>query len=294
MTIRLYSWDDASAPQMGDTNDGSLLSILRACLVDGYGSRTAAGWTMPYSDLANKVAVFKPPTSDVYLRLDDNYSYQWAKVRGYHTMSDVDTGTGEFPRQEDLVSGSYFIAVSKKGGTGTTSNADKWHLLVDDANDWFYFFTHYTTYEGGFFFGKYDCADPTFTDAFLLTGHSTSTGMSVSQFPYSITNHASGLWYVSNIYTRIGIPDRIVLDYDDTNYPNPNPLTGKIELLTPEIRRYSSIYVRMGRMPSLLKGAGTTLTIYTAGDKILIGVNYYLVTKNVTSLNFFKYDTDVG
>ena len=48
MTVRVYRWDDASAPVLtGEV--GKLAALLKACLVTGYGSKTAAGWSNPYS-----------------------------------------------------------------------------------------------------------------------------------------------------------------------------------------------------------------------------------------------------
>lgn len=40
-----YSHNDTSAPQMTN-NDGNIKTILKACLVTGFGSKSGAGWTM--------------------------------------------------------------------------------------------------------------------------------------------------------------------------------------------------------------------------------------------------------
>lgn len=42
MTVRVYRWDDASAPTLTGQL-GSLITLLDAVLVNGYGSKTAAG-----------------------------------------------------------------------------------------------------------------------------------------------------------------------------------------------------------------------------------------------------------
>lgn len=54
----VYRWDDAGAPDintlMPSTNDKSRLwmhTVMRACLVDGYGAQEAAGWTMPHEEI---------------------------------------------------------------------------------------------------------------------------------------------------------------------------------------------------------------------------------------------------
>lgn len=48
----IYRYDDAGTPVLGGRQDG-FYQILRACLVDGYGSKSAAGWSVVYDDWAN-------------------------------------------------------------------------------------------------------------------------------------------------------------------------------------------------------------------------------------------------
>ncbi len=57
-TPTVYRSDDAGAPDldaiMPTTDDKNKLlfhTILKACLVDGYGSKAAAGWTMPHDEI---------------------------------------------------------------------------------------------------------------------------------------------------------------------------------------------------------------------------------------------------
>ena len=49
MPVRVYKSTDPGAPVL-DGTAGSLISVLRACLVDGYGTQAPAGWSMPYTD----------------------------------------------------------------------------------------------------------------------------------------------------------------------------------------------------------------------------------------------------
>ena len=50
MTIRAYHWDDPGAPELPSDRDQRLIDnlriILKACLVDGYGDKPGAGWTL--------------------------------------------------------------------------------------------------------------------------------------------------------------------------------------------------------------------------------------------------------
>ncbi len=47
--VKFYSWQDTDAPVLEDV-DGCIKTILKACLVNGYGDNVGAGWTMPFED----------------------------------------------------------------------------------------------------------------------------------------------------------------------------------------------------------------------------------------------------
>lgn len=124
-----YRSTDSGAPTLNGTS-GSLIALLDACLVNGYGSKSAAGWTKEYA--ATNKAVYRPSHGNrYYLRVLDDGSdgtngARVARVRGYETMSDVDTGTGPFPTDAQ-VSGGLFIGKSSTAD----STARTWVLLAD-------------------------------------------------------------------------------------------------------------------------------------------------------------------
>jgi hypothetical protein len=94
----VYTSADASAPQITSATAGTGLAVIRACLVDGYGSKAAAGWTEEFTG-TNK-AVFRNSLADggtgCYVRVDDSStssSNPPMSIRTYRTMTDVDTGS---------------------------------------------------------------------------------------------------------------------------------------------------------------------------------------------------------
>lgn len=112
MTVRMYTSDDAGAPQMylnSTGTRGDFVAILKAVLVNGYGASTPAGWTMPYEDAPNNVAVFKNSAvgdgTGTYYRFDDDLSYQYYRARAYQSMTGVDTGLNAFPAVGDYATG---------------------------------------------------------------------------------------------------------------------------------------------------------------------------------------------
>lgn len=82
------------------------------------------GWEKVYSG-TNK-AVYRPTdvtSNRMYLRVDDTGAAS-ARVRGYESMSDVDTGTGPFPTDAQMSGGGYF----HKSNAAT---ARDWMLVAD-------------------------------------------------------------------------------------------------------------------------------------------------------------------
>lgn len=98
MTVRIYHSSDASAPVLANTA-GSMITVLDAVLVNGYGDKDPLGWTKEFS--GTNVAVYRndstiPGSSGMYLRVDDTNA-TYALVRAYKTMSGINTGTDVAP-----------------------------------------------------------------------------------------------------------------------------------------------------------------------------------------------------
>ncbi len=60
--VTVYRSTDTGAPQLTPTA-GSLKTILKACLVEGYGNQPSLGWEMPYEDTTSGVFKSKDPKS---------------------------------------------------------------------------------------------------------------------------------------------------------------------------------------------------------------------------------------
>lgn len=90
----IYRHSDSSAPTLtGEA--GSLNALLYACLVTGYGAKDALGWTREYT--SGNTSVYRPASGlRRYLRVVDTGA-QAARISGFRTMSDANTGTGQFP-----------------------------------------------------------------------------------------------------------------------------------------------------------------------------------------------------
>ncbi|MBF0283583.1 MAG: hypothetical protein HQL51_03895 [Magnetococcales bacterium] len=128
-TVMLFQSTDASAPTLtGQT--GSLIALLDACLVNGYGSKAAAGWTKSYSG-TNKAAYRQGAGSQFYFRVDDSGpgagGAKEARIVGYEAMTGIDAGTNPFPAAAQMANGLF---IRKSAAADATARA--WRLLATD------------------------------------------------------------------------------------------------------------------------------------------------------------------
>lgn len=147
MTVRVYRSTDSSAPVLTG-QAGSLVTLLDAVLVNGYGSKAALGWTKAFSG-TNK-AVYRNSSSlgtGSYMRVDDsNTSYGRSYVSGAEGATAVDTLTNPFP--------SATLTYSGWGKSATNDAvARPWVIIGDETR--FYIFVQTgevgTDWAAGFF-----------------------------------------------------------------------------------------------------------------------------------------------
>lgn len=174
MTVRVYRWDDASAPVLNSLTTG-LLPILKACLVTGYGSKAAAGWSNPYS-AANVEAFVNSTTggSGYGIKVSNATGIQYARIEGFKTIDGSGVTTEPFPTTAQ-VSGGLYTAFTI---SSNDSSARPWMVVADQHR--FYLWVGYnvyvgdgfasTTYEPMFFAGDILAANPTDPYRFMVIG----------------------------------------------------------------------------------------------------------------------------
>ncbi|MGV0949062.1 MAG: hypothetical protein ACOYB3_00010 [Azonexus sp.] len=157
----VYSSGDASAPVLtGEVN--KLVAVLDACLVTGYGAKSAAGWTM-FGTGANKAAFKSGAGTGFYLRVQDDApgtgGAREARMTGYVAMTDVNTGTGPFPTAAQGVGGVAMV-VCRKSETASAV-VRSWYVIADSRTCYVLVSWNNLTY-GVFVFGDfyaYNAAD---------------------------------------------------------------------------------------------------------------------------------------
>nr|WP_309574588.1 hypothetical protein [Moraxella osloensis] len=106
--VTVFSASDAGAPTL-TAGIGSLKTLLKACLVTGYGSKQGLGWQMAFESTDKNSAAFKsadPTASGFYFKID-NSTTDTAKLSAYQEMTDISTGMKPF-----VVNQTYDLAAS--------------------------------------------------------------------------------------------------------------------------------------------------------------------------------------
>ncbi len=191
MTVTVYRSTDAGAPQLNGVA-GSLITVLDAVLVNGYGSKPAAGWTKPFSG-TNKAVYRNSPTlgTGTYYRVRDDatngINATCAQVRGYETMTNVDTGAGPFPSFTQRAESTPSICIIK---SVVQSSATRTWLIVADERCAYIFVNIFgvsPAIVGGLtnIIGDIKSYMPTDNTCAVLCGNNISGGSYSSNFPYS-------------------------------------------------------------------------------------------------------------
>jgi len=192
----VYKSSDASAPTLTG-QVGALIGVLDACLVNGYGSKSAAGWTKAFSgtNLASYL-----PSAGHYLDVNDAAAgaggAQEATVRGYESMTAVGTGTNAFPTTAQIASPGEFI---RKSATADAT-ARGWLLIADQYTFYLFILSGDTAaaYQS-FGFGRFYSTKASDTYRSFICGHSStgsgsSTGLDSIGWAAAINNATTGMF----------------------------------------------------------------------------------------------------
>ena len=177
---------------------GAMIGVLDYCLTDAtYG----IGWTKQYSGTNKAVYRQKVGTNQFYLRVDDTGTIN-SGVRGYESMSDVDTGTGPFPTTAQAATFSF-----KKSATSDsvarnwsfTSNGDIFYLTVYSngaaSQVVTYCFGDFVSYRSGDAYNTVICGTTSVTDGSSTTSSFTTIVSSLAA--------TEGVFY-ARAHTQIG------------------------------------------------------------------------------------------
>ena len=150
-----------------------------------------AGWAKEFSG-TNKAVYRAPASADgcrLYLRVDDTFGCN-ARVVGYESMTDVDTGERPFPTSTQLSGGGWWPK-----SNSADSNARAWTVIADDRGFYLHMGTGNAAGDSGSVWGFGDFASYKSGDAYASMLASTNSDQSAN---WSADGFA--LEYVSNSY----------------------------------------------------------------------------------------------
>ncbi|WP_345888915.1 hypothetical protein [Shewanella algae] len=204
LPVTLFMSTDAGAPQIvnGDLND--LIAILKACLVDGYGTKNALGWSVAFEDAPNSKIAFRNSTdygSGGYVQL-------WPET-GVGSNQDISLTSAASMTALDLFTNKGFEYKYKMLSVETV-----WMLVGTSTG--FYFQTQHTSYVATqnklgantqcFFAGdfhSYHSPDP---GVFIVSCGSSSGDLTNANSGYSV-GHLGRDYSVGIIYDLDGSPN---------------------------------------------------------------------------------------
>lgn len=258
MTVRVYYSTDSGAPVYSGSV-GSLIALLQACLVDGYGAKASAGWTKPFT--GTNLAAFRPAAGNRhYLWVNDTGTTS-ARVRGFEVMTDVNTGTGPFPTDVQVSGGCYTVK-----SNAASSDARGWVVVADEKRFWLVSAQSVSTIAAstaaglGMFFG--DIVSSKAGDAFhtLLIAGSSSQVFNIQVGALGTDIGASSpAHYMARSYTQAGTSITVGKHTDSSKIGGatamgaaggayPDPVTGGIGI-APIFIHQNIEYVTRGVLP---------------------------------------------
>src|SRR3990167_1542262 len=246
-TVTTYKNTDTGAPELRGTDGFSSIEVLDACLVKGYGTKTAAGWTKPYT--GTNLAAFKQGGGNgMYLRVYDVISGSTlTQLIGYETMSAISTGTGPYPATD----------YNEMATHDATTIARPWVVVADNRTVYLFVDIANTLLYNGFMFGyiySYVSSDSYRT---ALFGGMAPSGCGQSRLSFMASTLANTVevHYMARSYTGVA-GALLVGKHGDTVktsgtsaplglLPYPNPSDSKIwlspvyvhEVADPTVRR---------------------------------------------------------
>lgn len=269
MAIYIYRSTDASAPVLSGSA-GALIGVLDACLVNGYGSKAAVGWSKAYS--GTNLASYRAPSGNrLYLGVNDTGTNS-ARIRGFHAMSaagvDIASGTNPFPTDVQFSGGLYIY----KSDAATAASRPWW--LISDGKIFYLFVDSYNnnSWLSGYAFGDFPSYKTSDVYNTILIGNNGPS--STANMTMGVLNGQSGLTivghYMAQRYDGLvnsvafgkipmrGCNNIVGIGYNYSSYPSmiyPDPLTGGM-ILSPiyidEVSASSGSYgVLRGRLPGI-------------------------------------------
>ncbi|WP_369589263.1 hypothetical protein [Kingella oralis] len=261
--VTLYQSTDTDAPQLANAQ-GSLKTLLKACLVTGYGDKQPLGWAMPFEE--DNKAVFKPtdPKSTQPCLLVDNSQTRFATLQPYQKMTAINQGTGLFG-----LGAVGFSSLDKFGYFNNQANP-KWWLIGHSRA--FILMIKLDSYDVSqiFYFGDVQGLGSNKT-ALYMTNSSGYDYLTSSNKFYSLQNSSGNGGVLSrSISNNNPIDSRLLMNTDLSSYRPvyPDPVTsGLVADAVHVVESQPNQYVAVATLTGML-GVLNDMSKVTEGTQI--------------------------
>lgn len=222
----VYQWTDPNAPVLS-TAAGGLFPVLDAILVNGYGSKIAAGWTKPFFNSASNTAVYQAPGGvQHYWQIVDLNAWGGV-INGYETMSAFNTGTGQIGNSGTLI---------PKNGTNYGPNFP-WICFADNRTVIFcgFDFGNISSQAwAGVYFGEYFSVQANNNYRSLLRAYYRGGNLDYLSYLSNSINAATPNSFVPRAYTGLGSQVAVAAVGDAAKGNSLGLLKGIVPLPNPE------------------------------------------------------------
>ena len=131
LPVTVYRSEDAGAPQLGTRTPSEIIAILRACLVDGYGTKAAAGWSVAFEDAGTYKIAFRNSTvngAGGYVQVWSNTGANTTAASTLYKAANGMTGLDTF------INAGYTEVLH-----GTNTDTGRWMIIATSVSFYLFF-----------------------------------------------------------------------------------------------------------------------------------------------------------
>jgi hypothetical protein len=217
LPVTVYRWDDVGAPQLSASPKPSeFIAVLKACLVNGYGTKAPLGWSVTLEDVGTKKVVF---SSDTSTGASGGSVQFWSKDGSDTANMNLYVRAAESILVLDsFIKPSY--SIEHYHGTQNT----QWVIIGTTAG--FYVFPHYSSittnwlnsgqYEVTYFIGDIDSNYPNDMGRFTLLACNITGDVPSVNYSHSISFFAGQRGGTGRLYGVDGNDTSFTYDADAT------------------------------------------------------------------------------
>lgn len=201
LPVTVYRWDDAGAPQLTNGKPSEIIAILKKCLVEGYGTKAGAGWSVAFENAAAFKIAFRNSTTEA----SGGFVQFWS-VDG----TDANSGNMRFRGAKSMTALDTFIDAQYQMQFSISTVVDYWVLIATSAGFWFFSTNNLASpstssiSKGCFWVGDFDAFTANDPGRFVNIMNGNSSDMASHSWSMSFDAAITGGTIICKIYDADG------------------------------------------------------------------------------------------